>query len=102
MTGPAPLRPEVPQYNTGDNIIKLDTSPNVFGRSVLRCVNTVPVTIIRFDNGSPYQIIKVLGEGQTTVQNNAVIKTNTGANKLLASNRIYTFTYVSGVWYEDE
>lgn len=63
----------------------------------------VVVTITNFSGGANGNVIKILGDGTTTVSNNANIKTNTGANKLLAANKIYTFTYFDStkLWVED-
>jgi len=61
------------------------------------------ITITNFTGGSDGYAIRILGDGTTTISNNANIKTNTGANKLLAVNKIYTFTYIDAdkVWYEN-
>jgi hypothetical protein len=58
-------------------------------------------TITNFLSGSRCQVIKILGDGNLTISNNSNIKTNTGANKLLAANKIYRFTYIINTWYED-
>lgn len=63
---------------------------------------TAAASISNFINGVNGQEIKILGDGFTTVSNNSSIKTNTGANKLLAANKVYTFTLFSDVWYESE
>lgn len=61
----------------------------------------IVVTITNFLKGADNQEIAILGDGTTTISNNANIKTNTGANKLLAANKVYRFTFITGVWYED-
>lgn len=78
-----------------------DTTPKVLNNENWICNNTGAITVTNFDNGATCQVIKLLGDGFTTVANNAAIKTNTGANKLLAVNKIYTFHFINGVWYEN-
>lgn len=63
--------------------------------------STAPVTLTDFTNGQIGQEIKVRGDGQTTAQNGTRIFTNTGANKLLAANRVYTFTLFGTTWVEN-
>lgn len=60
------------------------------------------VTVTNFVGGSDGQRLVIQGDGATTISNNANIKTNTGANKLLAVNRIYVFYYsdTDHIWYE--
>lgn len=91
---------------------KLPSKPNsrfgigVITPSVLDCENWLcggtVVTITNFLKGENWQRLYILGDGNTTIANNATIKTNTAANKLLAANKIYRFTYINKVWYEDE
>jgi hypothetical protein len=78
-----------------------DTTPSVLNLRKFLANNVGAVTVTQFDDGAEAQEISILGEGFTTVANNANIKTNTGANKLLAANKIYRFTRINGVWYED-
>lgn len=93
-----------------------DTTPSV--RDLRTCIlkNVGAVTVTRFDNGQAGQVISVLGDGNTTIQhyagainaaNGLKIKTNTGADKLLAVDIAYSFTcyedQATGVayWVED-
>lgn len=78
-------------------------TPSVSNVNVFKCSGSV-TTITNFLSGSDGQTIKILGDGNTTVSNNSNISTNTGANKLLAVNKIYRFTYLQETahWYEDE
>lgn len=85
----------------GDSIVPLITTPSVANRTVFECINTSPTTITNFLNGSKFQPLKILGDGFTTIANNATIKTNTGANKLLAANKVYNFTLFGSTWIED-
>ena len=84
-----------------DSIKKTATIPSVLNRNKLKCINTAPITITNFIGGAAGQTIQLLGEGQTTITNNTTIKTNTGAAKLLAANKVYTFTLFGAVWYEN-
>jgi len=78
-----------------------DVTPAVPNMQVLVFVNVSPVTVTNFDGGASGQTIRCLGDGNTTIQHGTSIKTNTAANKLLAANKMYVFTYYAGVWYED-
>ncbi len=80
---------------------KLDTTPDVKNGEFWKCINVVGTTVTQFDNGYEGQALSILGEGFTTIANNANIKTNTGANKLLAANKVYRFTRFNKIWYED-
>lgn len=80
--------------NTGD------TLPNVDNVDLL-ILSGVATVITNFTKGYNNQDLRVLGDGVSTISNNANIKTNTGANKILATNKIYRFTYYNKVWYED-
>lgn len=64
--------------------------------------NTGATNVTDFTKGADGQTIRILGDGQSTVVNGTLVKTNTGANKLLASNKVYTFTRFNNVWYEAE
>lgn len=76
------------------------TEVGVFGIDHVLFINVAPVTVTDFKSGAPGQIITVLGEGQTTVANNARIVTNTGANLLLEADRAYQFIFLGGIWYQ--
>lgn len=88
--------------NPVDKFKPTDTTPSVLNCLNWICKNTGAITVTNFDDGAEGQSIKVLGDGFTTVANNAFIKTNTGANKLLVANKVYRFTLFAGVWIEDE
>jgi hypothetical protein len=68
----------------------------------IKLVNVGAVTITTITGGVDGRTVKFLGDGFTSFDNNATIKPNTGALKLLALNKVYSFTYLSGVWYEAE
>ena len=63
----------------------------------------VVVTVSNFVGGADGQLLRVIGDGTTTVANNSKIKTNTAANKLLAVNKVYTFSYYlpDNLWIEN-
>jgi hypothetical protein len=81
--------------------VAADTSPSVLNNADWIANNTGAITVVAFDDGANGQQINILGDGFTTIANNAVIKTSTGANKLLAANKVYHLTYINGIWYED-
>lgn len=80
---------------------KTVTTPYVTNLETWKFVNIGAVTVTNFLNGSTVQTIKILGDGNTTIANNTTILTNTGANKLLAVNKVYRFTLFGSVWIED-
>ena len=75
-------------------------TPSVKNTEIFKGSGNV-VTVTNFKDGASGQLLRVLGDGTTTIANNATIKTNTGANKLLAANKIYTFSLINNVWYEN-
>ena len=77
-----------------------DTTPSVLNKDTFLGSGST-VTVTNFDDGNPNDSIKILGDGTTTVANNTHIKTNTGANKLLATNKVYRFSLFNNIWYED-
>ena len=90
----------LPRQKTG-TFAAADATPSVLNIEKWMAGNTGANNITFFDDGLDGQTIRVLGDGFTTVVNSATLVTNTGANKLLAANKVYVFTYLSGVWYED-
>lgn len=77
-----------------------DTKPSVKNMERWKAVNTGAVTVTDFSNGQEGQHIMIRGDGHTTVSNNSNIKTNTGANKLLAADKVYSFVLFDGEWVE--
>jgi hypothetical protein len=78
------------------------TTANFDGPSTLFiCRNSGATTLTSIKGISDYVTYRILGDGNTTIPNNTLIKTNTGANKLLAANKIYRFTSYQNVLYED-
>lgn len=81
--------------------IREDETPTVQNVTVWKANNIAPNNITNFDDGQEGQTIKILGDGQTTVVYSTTIKTNTGIDKLLDADKMYTFTYVNSTWIED-
>lgn len=78
------------------------TTPSVANVTVFKGSGSV-VSITNFTKGVDGQTIRILGDGTTTIVHDATkICTNTGANKVLAVRKIYTFTLIDNIWYEDE
>lgn len=83
-----------------------DTTPSVLNVDRFKSPSGA-TTVTNFVDGAPGQCIRILGNGNLTVSNNTTIKTNTAGSKVLAANKVYTFTLFeepSGtfVWYEGE
>lgn len=75
--------------------------PKVSNINVLKCVNTGAQNVTNFLGGRDGQRLTVLGDGFTTIIHNVnLIRTTTGANKLLAANTLYEFVYLNNIWYE--
>lgn len=83
-------------------------TPSVKNRKFFVGVNTSPVNVTDFLYGAPGQRIYILGDGNMTIKHGTFIFTNTGADKLLAADKVYRFTYFettnpkSHKWVEDE
>lgn len=77
------------------------TTVNVLNITRLVFENTVATTVTNFIGGQEGQELKILGDGYTTLQHGTNIFTNTAANKLLATNKVYTFTKFSSGWVEN-
>lgn len=76
------------------------TTIPVLNTTRVRFVNTGAVTVTNLTGGQNGQQVLILGDGFTTLANNANIQTSTGANKLLVNNRVYSFVLFSNKWYE--
>lgn len=97
----APVRFNIIPTQIAQKFVAGDTTPSVLNHEYWTANNVGAVTVTNFDDGSVCQELRILGDGFTTIANNANIKTNTGANKLLAANKVYRLTNFNGVWYED-
>ncbi len=79
-----------------------DATPSVANLKTFKAGNTVANNLTYFDDGQDGQPISILGDGFTTVVHDVTkLKTNTGANKLLAADKVYRFTRFSSIWVED-
>jgi hypothetical protein len=83
----------------------LTATPSVQGYSTLTGDNTSAITVTNFVNGFFGKTIRLIGNSNITIANNANISTNTGANKVLVNDKVYTFirnvSLTSGVkWFE--
>lgn len=76
------------------------TTPSILNSTSLKLAATGATTLTNFMNGAQGQLLAVFGDGNTTVTHGTKIFTNTGANKLLAVNRVYVFHFRDSIWYE--
>lgn len=72
--------------------------PNVKNITRLKFKNTAPLTVTNFSNGQEGQELIILGDGQTSVANNANLIT--GGAHLLNLGEIYRFVLFDNKWYE--
>lgn len=80
----------------------VDATPSILGSRKFKAGNVGANNITYFDDGYDGKDIYILGDGFTTVVHDAAkLLTNTAANKLLASNKVYHFTRYDGKWVED-
>lgn len=94
--GSSPIEPGIPA--------RVDTAiPDTTGTTFLVLVHGSPTTITNFTGGYSGKTLRLLpaNNPNVTIKNNATINTNTGADKLLDANKVYTFTNYNGVWYEN-
>jgi hypothetical protein len=96
FTGSQVDQPDNPPYG----LPAANATPNVEGFRNWFAQNVGAFNVTNFTTGRGGQRISVIGDGFTTVVNGATIKTTTGANKLLAANRVYDFILSNGVWIE--
>lgn len=75
-------------------------TPSVLNTEELICANSGAVTVTDFTEGADGQHLYVRGDGFATAQFGAKIKTNTGADKLLAADKFYHFVRFENVWVE--
>lgn len=92
--GSSPIEPGTPSH---DNTAIPDTT----GTTFIVLTHGVATTITNFTGGYSGKTIRLRGNVNATIANNATINTNTGADKILVASRIYTFTNYNGIWYEN-
>ncbi|HXG72834.1 MAG TPA: glycosyl hydrolase family 28-related protein [Gemmatimonadaceae bacterium] len=95
--GPAPLVPPH-QVRAPANLTSIDVADC---RVVSLGAYSLATTVTAFTGGVNGQVIHLIGDAEVTIANGTALKTNTGANVVLAANRAYTFVYFDGVWYQD-
>lgn len=79
-----------------------DATPSVLNLTKFIASNTGAQNVTYFDDGFDGQEISILGDGNTTLIHDAAkLLLNTGANKLLAANKVYRLTRYNGKWIED-
>lgn len=85
-----------------ENVFKSvgQTTPNVSQLTLLVFQNTGAVSVTDLVGGNEGNELRIIGDGFTTLVFNTRIVTNTGANKLLAANKYYSFTMFNKVWIE--
>jgi hypothetical protein len=76
-----------------------DTTPLVSNLTRFKAADDI-LTITNFDGGQQGQRIHILGDDKTTVEDNTTIKRAAGTS-ILQLDRIYSFEYIDGIWYED-
>lgn len=114
MTGPvrvqAEIRSEGPSSRTQletkfvNKFTKNSATPVVTNVERHITNSVAPTTITQFVGGQDGHHIKLLAnDANTTIKNNSNIVTNTGADKVLASGKVYRFTFwkATGKWHED-
>lgn len=77
-------------------------TPTVYGFSLWKTNNPVPTTITNFADGSPGKVFTLwAGDANTTVKNNANIKTKSGADIVMTATDVRQFATSDGlVWRE--
>ncbi len=75
-------------------------TPSVLNLKTFKADNIAPVTVTNLTDGQDGQPVRILGDGQTTMQHGAKIRTNIGADKLLLADMFYSFLKIDGIWYE--
>ncbi len=78
-----------------------DATPSVLNVEKFKAGNTVANNVTYFDDGQDGQTIGVLGDGFTTVVNDASKLVPNGGTHLLLTGKMYWFTRHNKVWYED-
>jgi len=77
-----------------------NVTPSVLNKTRLIFLNPDVVIVTNILDAQEGQVIYLLGDGFTTIANNANIKTRTAANRLLANGLVYVFVYMNAQWRE--
>jgi hypothetical protein len=84
--------------------VSTGTTIDVSGTTLISLEHSAPTNITNFTGGTQGQTIKFTANTNITLVNSSTIKTNTGANKTLVANKVYTFTNfgaLTGNWIEN-
>lgn len=107
MNGPGTVnnRTQVQVPLDQNETVYIDTpQPNVYNIALASLQTVGSIDVEKFLGGAPNQELKVRASGLVTLKHNfggmGRILLNTGADKLLDENKIYTFTYVDDAWLE--
>lgn len=85
------------------NISESDSAtPDVFAVDILKLTQTSATDVTNFLKGSAGQLLRIVGNSNITIKDNANIKTADGNDRVLKNDVVYTFTYADNVWYENE
>lgn len=78
-------------------------TPTIYGHSMWKTNNPVPVTITNFLDGTPGKEFTLwAGDANTTVKNNANIVTKSGADIVMTATDVRRFVTAAGtVWREN-
>lgn len=77
-------------------------TPSVYGSSLWLTNNPAPTTITNFLDGTPGKVFTLwAGDTNTTVKNNANIRTKTGADIVMAATDVRTFASKDGLLWRE-
>ncbi len=82
-----------------DKLKPSSVTPSVQNVTAFKAGGAV-VTITNFAKGQEGQVIRILGDGLTTIANNATIINLGGVSQLLLTGVVYSYILLSNVWYQ--
>lgn len=95
----APLFSSVASVNT---FAGAATTPSIYGSKTWRTNNSVPTTITNFMDGQPGDERTIWsGDANTTIANNANIRTKSGANIVMTATDVRTFATIDGLLWRE-
>jgi hypothetical protein len=78
------------------------TAPSIYGSNTWLTNNPVPTSITNFLDGAAGKTITVwAGDANTTIKNNANIRTKTGADIVMTANDVRTFVTKDGLLWRE-
>lgn len=80
--------------------IARESRPDVAGKATIVFENTTLFVVDGFENGFEGQIITVVGDGFTTIADNANFVLNQVGALLLLADNVYQFIFVAGEWVQ--